>query len=76
MGPFGNEVLLCWSDAPGEAGNYRHDSWERVWEKQAWNRQSPGSPGNRGGAVSGEKLGAGAGRQAWGPPCHGTRGWA
>lgn len=38
--PFGNEVLLCLSDALGEAGNYRDDSWERVWEKRAWNQQS------------------------------------
>ena len=27
-------MLLCLSDAPGKAGNYRHDSWERVWEKR------------------------------------------
>lgn len=38
VGPFGNEVLLCLPDASGEAGSYRHDSWEGVWEK--WGSKS------------------------------------
>lgn len=29
--PFGIEVLLRLSNAPGKVGNYRHDSWEWVW---------------------------------------------
>lgn len=49
VGPYGNEVLLCLSGAPGEAGNYRQDSREWVWEKQAWDQQSQGPPGNQGG---------------------------
>lgn len=28
VGPFGNELLQCQSDAPGKVGNYRQDSWE------------------------------------------------
>lgn len=35
VGPFGNELLRCQSDAPGKVSNYRQDSWEGVWEKSA-----------------------------------------
>lgn len=53
VGPFGNELLHCQSDAPGKVGNYRQDSWGWAWEKQAWNQQHRGYPGNQGGALRG-----------------------
>lgn len=52
-GAFGNELLHCQSDAPGKVGNYRQDSWGWAWEKQAWNQQHWGYPGNQGGALRG-----------------------
>lgn len=73
VGPFRNEPLWCQSYAPGKVGNYRQDSWEWVWEKQAENQQHWGYPGNQGGALRGESgqcLGAGVGQEAWGLfPC-------
>jgi hypothetical protein len=76
VGPFGNKVLWCLSEAPGKVGNYRQDSWEQGWEKQAWNQQSQGYPGNQGGAVrgeSGKKLGAWVGGEAGAPfSCYST----
>lgn len=55
VGPFGNELLQCQPYAPGKVGNYRQDSWEWVWEKQAWNPQCWSYPGNQGGALRGER---------------------
>jgi hypothetical protein len=54
VGLFRNELLRCQSYAPGKVGNYRQDSWEWVWEKQTWNQQYWGYPGNQGGALRGE----------------------